>query len=29
VELFKKANFKNIETFKDINNLDRVVAGLK
>lgn len=29
VKLFEKANLKNIETFKDINNLDRVIAGLK
>ena len=28
-KLFKDANFKNVESFKDINNLDRVVAGLK
>ena len=28
-KLFKDANFKNIEAFKDINNLDRVIAGLK
>lgn len=27
--LFENKNFKNIEAFKDINNLDRVVAGLK
>lgn len=29
VKLFEKANLKNIETFKDINNLDRVIMGLK
>ena len=28
-KLFKDANLKNVESFKDINNLDRVVAGLK
>lgn len=28
-KLFKGANFKNVESFKDINNLNRVIAGLK